>query len=220
MVLRMGGMVESAVVEAAHSLEARDEERAAQVRAADRAIDELEVQIHEEVARLIALRAPVGRDLRTALAVMKISSNLERVGDYAKNMAKRTTALAQVAPIEDSTAAIKRMAIAVEAMLKDALDAFVQRNEELAEEVRSRDTDIDQMYNGLFRQFLTHMLEDPGSITACMHLHFIAKNTERMGDHVTSIAEQVIYLVTAELPEEQRQKEDNTSYQVGPETDE
>ncbi len=216
MVLRMGGMVEAAVVDAAQSLDTRDEELANRVRRQDEAIDRLEMQINEEVARLIALRAPVGTDLRTALSVMKIASNLERVGDYAKNMAKRTGVLAQMDPIDDSTGAIRRMATSVETMLKDALDAFIQRDAGMAEDVRMRDADVDQMYNGLFRQFLTYMLEDPRNITACMHLHFIAENTERMGDHVTNIAEQVIYLVTAKLPGEQRPKNDQTPYETEP----
>lgn len=211
MMMRMGGMVETAVLDAARSLDTRDEELAKEVTANDKAIDALERQINEEVALLIALRAPVGRDLRTALAAMKIAGNLERVGDYAKNMAKRTGILNQVEPVGDSAGAVRRMAQQVQVMLKDALDAFIQRNEELAEDVRARDTDVDQMYNGLFRQFLTYMMEDPRSITACMHLHFIAKNTERMGDHVTNIAEQVIYLVTGDTPEERREKLDETS---------
>ena len=100
----------------------------------------------------------------------------------------------------------------VENMLKDALDSYIHRNADLALDVRDRDQEIDQMYNALFREFLTHMMEDPRNITACMHLHFIAKNIERMGDHVTSICEQVIYLVTGDMPEEGRTKEDRTSF--------
>jgi len=97
-------------------------------------------------------------------------------------------------------------------MLKDVLDSYIQRDVALAEEVRLRDLEVDQMYNALFREFLTHMMEDPRNITAAMHLHFIAKNLERTGDHVTSIADQVIYLVTGKIPEESRPKEDLTAY--------
>jgi hypothetical protein len=97
--------------------------------------------------------------------------------------------------------ALRRMAMTVDRMLKDALDSYIQRDVALAEDVRDRDLEVDQMYNALFREFLTYMMEDPRNITACMHLHFIAKNIERMGDHATAIAEQVIYLVTGELPE-------------------
>jgi phosphate transport system protein len=117
--------------------------------------------------------------------------------------------LAQIPAIEGSGGAIRRMARTVEAMLRDAIDAFIARDAALAAEVRARDLDVDQMYNALFREFLTYMLEDPRSITACMHLHFIAKNVERMGDHATSIAEQVIYLVEGHLPQDARPKTDS-----------
>ena len=135
------------------------------------------------------------------------------LGDYAKNMAKRTGVLAQMHPIDGAGGAIRRMARQVELMLKDALDAYIQRDEALARDVIERDVDIDQMYNTLFREFLTFMLEDPRNITACMHLHFIAKNIERMGDHATTIAEQVIYLVTGSLPDDARPKGDRTAHQ-------
>ncbi|ALG90266.1 MULTISPECIES: phosphate signaling complex protein PhoU [Actibacterium] len=213
-IMKMGGLVEAAVLDAAKSLERRDEELAEQVRAGDKAIDELEERVNEECARLLALRQPAATDLRTVLTVMKISANLERVGDYAKNMAKRTSVLVQMQPIDGASGAIRRMAKAVEGMMKDALDSYIQRDVELAQDVRMRDHEVDQMYNALFRQFLTFMMEDPRNITACMHLHFIAKNIERMGDHVTSIAEQVIYLATGEMPEDTRPKSDLTSFET------
>ncbi|KIC25201.1 MULTISPECIES: phosphate signaling complex protein PhoU [unclassified Leisingera] len=210
-IMKMGGLVEDAIREAARALETRDEELALTVRQGDKAIDGLEELINEETARLIALRAPAASDLRLVLSVMKIAVNLERIGDYAKNMAKRTGVLAQGPNISEGTSALRRMAREVERMLKDALDSYIQRDVELARDVIERDRDVDQMYNALFREFLTHMMEDPRNISACMHLHFIAKNTERMGDHVTAIAEQVIYLVTGEKPEEDRKKADTTS---------
>ncbi|WP_294611951.1 phosphate signaling complex protein PhoU [Roseovarius sp.] len=210
-IMKMGGLVERAISDAARSLETRDEELAEEVRGRDKAIDILEEEINEEAARVIALRAPTAGDLRLVLSVIKISANLERIGDYAKNMAKRTSILAQMSPVSGSPAALRRMAREVEAMLKDVLDAYIQRDVNLAYEVIQRDQDVDQMYNAIFREFLTFMMEDPRKITACMHLHFIAKNTERMGDHVTSIAEQVIYLVSGEMPEEPRPKGDETS---------
>jgi phosphate transport system protein len=212
-IMKMGGLVETAILNAAESLEARDEEAAEAVRRGDKAIDELEQWINEDCARCIAIRQPTASDLRTILTVMKIAGNLERIGDYAKNMAKRTSVLVQMHPIEGSAGSIRRMAKQVELMLKDALDAYIQRDPELAEDVRQRDGDVDQIYNSLFRNFLTYMMEDPRNITACMHLHFIAKNLERMGDHVTSIAEQVIYLVEGELPSDDRPKRDRTAYE-------
>lgn len=210
-IMKMGGLVEAAIMEGARALETRDEELAAKVVQDDKAIDGLEELINEDAARVIAIRAPAAVDLRVVLSVIKISGHLERVGDYAKNMAKRTSVLAQSPSVADSAAALRRMAREVELMLRDALDSYIQRDDELARDVIQRDRDVDQMYNALFREFLTHMMEDPRNISSCMHLHFIAKNVERMGDHVTAIAEQVVYLVTGNKPEEERAKADNTS---------
>ncbi|MEL7344940.1 MAG: phosphate signaling complex protein PhoU [Pseudomonadota bacterium] len=212
LIMKMGGLVEAATIDSARSLEQRDEELARQVMKGDQAIDELEELVNEAAARLIALRAPTAGDLRTVLSVLKISSNLERCGDYAKNLAKRTSVLVQMQPVDGASVAIRRMAREVEEMMKDALDSFIHRDAELALQVIDRDEDVDSMYNALFREFLTHMMEDPRNITACMHLHFIAKNIERMGDHVTSIAEQVVYLVTGSMPGDARPKGDRTSF--------
>lgn len=212
MLMKMGGLVEAAILDGAKSLETRDLELAETVRKGDKAIDALEEQVNEEATRVIALRAPTAGDLRTVMTVFKISSDLERCGDYAKNMAKRTTVLAEVAPVGSAGVSIRKMAREVQLMLKDALDAYIQRDDKLAEQVIRRDEEVDQIYNSLFRELLTHMMEDPRSITPCMHLHFVAKNVERMGDHVTNIAEQVVYLVTGELPDDQRVKHDDTSY--------
>lgn len=205
-IMKMGGLVEASILEAARALVERDVDLAETIRAGDRAIDALEDMINEDAARIIAMRQPMSSDLRIILAVMKVSGALERIGDYAKNIAKRTTVLAETPPINGSDQALKRMAREVETMLRDVLDAFVRRDAELAADVRERDHSVDQMYNALFREFLTHMMEDPRNITACMHLHFIAKNIERMGDHATNIAEEVIYLVTGEHPDEGRKK--------------
>ncbi len=210
-IMKMGGLVEAAITEAARALETRDEELAAKVVKDDKAIDGLEELINEDAARVIAIRAPAAVDLRVVLSVMKISGNLERIGDYAKNIAKRTGVLVQGVDVSENAAALRRMAREVELMLKDALDSYIQRDVELARDVIDRDRDVDQMYNALFREFLTHMMEDPRNITACMHLHFIAKNIERMGDHVTAMAEQVIYLVSGATPDEDRKKADTTS---------
>lgn len=206
MIVRMAGLVETSLLQAAEALETRDEELADTVREGDKVIDDLELQINTEAARMIALRAPAASDLRTALSVIKIASSLERCGDYTKNLAKRSNVLAQLSPVGGSTGSIRRIAKAVQLQLAGAIDAYIKRDYEMAIEVRNRDKDIDQMYNALFREFLTHMMEDPSNITACMHLHFIAKNIERLGDHATGIAEQVIYLITGHLPEESRPK--------------
>ncbi len=206
LIMKMGGLVETALSDAARALETQDDDLAERVRLGDAAIDAIEEEVNTECARLIALRAPMGSDLRTVLSVMKIASNLERCGDYAKNLAKRSKVLATMTPIPGAAGSLRRMAKQVELLLKDALDAFIARDAALAEDVRQRDLEVDQMYNALFREFLTHMLEDARNITACMHLHFIAKNIERVGDHATSIAEQVIYLSTGAMPGEARPK--------------
>jgi len=206
MIMKMGGLVEAQILDAALALETRDEELAEKVRNTDALVDEMEEMVNAEAARLLALRSPTASDLRTVLTVMKIAASLERVGDYCKNMAKRSHVLAQMPAINGAGGALRRMAKAVEVMLKDSLDSYIQRDLELAHDVRSRDRDVDQMYNALFREFLTYMMEDPRNITPCMHLHFIAKNLERMGDHATTIAEQVIYLITGKVPGEPRIK--------------
>lgn len=214
MIMRMGGLVEEAITNAAASLETRDEELADSVRRGDAALDRLEELINGEVARIIALRAPNATDLRMVLSIMKIAANLERVGDYAANMAKRTSVLVQMTPVGGSASSLRRMAKVVEGMMRDTLDAYIRRDVELAEDARHRDQEVDQMYNATFRELLTHMMEDPRNITPCMHLHFIAKNIERMGDHVTSIAEQVIYLATGSAPEGMRPKADRTPFET------
>ena len=212
MIMKMGGQVEMATTNAIKALETRDLELSQQVRRDDKIVDGLDEEIKADAARVLALRAPTAGDLRTVLSVMTISSHLERSGDYAKNIAKRTTVLIDMTPINGTVPALRRMARMVERMLADSLDAYIQRDADKAEDVRERDLEVDQMYNTLFRSLLTHMMEDPRNITACMHLHFIAKNIERMGDHATSIAEQTIYLVTGEMPDEDRPKGDTTAY--------
>jgi phosphate transport system protein len=212
LIMKMGGQVEEAILKAVKSLSDRDTELAEEVRAGDKSIDALEIQINDEAARTIALRAPVSKDLRSVLTVLRLAASLERIGDYAKNIAKRTSVLVEMNPVAGSDAALRRMAREVEQMLKDTLDAYVRGDAELAEDVRQRDQEVDQMYNALFREFLTFMMEDPRNITPCMHLHFMAKNIERMGDLTTNMAEQVIYLVTGEMPDEARPKGDKTAY--------
>ncbi len=210
LVMRMGGLVETALLDAAEALDTRDDDLAARVRSGDAAIDALEDQINAQCALLLALRGPTAGDLRTVLTVMKIAAALERSGDHAKNLAKRTAVLSQLSPVPGASGAIRRLAKAVVQMMTDALDAYIRRDVKLAEDVRARDRDIDQMYNSIFREFLTHMMEDPRTIGPCMHLHFIAKNIERVGDHATAVAEQVIYLVTGEMPGDDRPKVDST----------
>lgn len=203
---RMGGLVEAALVEAARALEAQDFPAADRIIAGDAAIDALEAFIQTEAATLIARRAPTAGDLRLVLAVMRAANSLERVGDYAKNVAKRTRVLGQSAPLDGHAGTIRRMSVLVSGMLEDAQLALVRKDAALAQDVRNRDVDIDQMYNTLFRSLFTYMMESAGNIGPSMHLHFIAKNIERAGDHATAIAEQAYYLATGALPDDPRPK--------------
>ncbi|KAA0910043.1 phosphate signaling complex protein PhoU [Aquicoccus porphyridii] len=210
-VMKMGGLVEKALMDAVRALKTHDVELAEAVRKGDKVVDELDLTVKTDTAQLLALRSPTASDLRTVLSVMEIASHLERCGDYAKNMAKRTIAMAESGEINGSLAALGRMSTFVEAMVKDALDAYIQRDTEKAAEIIERDLEADQIYNTLFRSLLTHMMEDHRNITVGMHLHFIAKNIERVGDHATGIAEQTIYLATGEFPEDDRPKLDRTA---------
>jgi len=197
-ILTMGGRVEEAISRAARALDTRDEDLAATVVQGDRAIDAMEEEINAQIVRILALRQPQADDLRGVVAVMKIAGDLERIGDYAKNMAKRVSVLATGGQIEGAGAAIRRQTRQVGQMLKDCLDAFARQDVALAEDVIARDAEVDHMTNALFREFITHMMEDPRNITACLHYTFIAKNTERMGDLVTGAAEQIVFLSTGQ----------------------
>jgi len=193
-VLKMGGQVESAILDAARALERRDAELAQLVVDGDKALDAAEEEINAQVVRLLALRQPQASDLRTAVAVMKTAGDLERLGDYAKNMAKRVPVLATSPMIEGAAGALRRQARLVGQMLTDMLDAFARNDAELARDVITRDIEVDDMTNALFREFITHMMEDPRNITPCLHYVFIAKNIERMGDLVTHGAENIIFV--------------------------
>jgi phosphate transport system protein len=212
LIMEMGGLVEKQIADAADALVHRDTELGARVRENDRRIDELNHRIDEMVVRVLALRQPMAEDLRIVICALKISAILERIGDYAKNIAKRTSVLAQATPIQASAKAIQRMSGLVQEMVHDVLDAYLARDIETADDVRLRDKEVDQVHNALFRELLTYMMEDPRNITPCMHLLFIAKNVERMGDHATGIAEQVHFMISGFLPDEDRPKEDSTSF--------
>ncbi|WP_071796650.1 phosphate signaling complex protein PhoU [Natronohydrobacter thiooxidans] len=200
-VLTMGGQVETAILNAARALDTRDEDLAAQVVQGDKSIDAAEEDINSQVVRLLALRQPQADDLRAAVAVMKMAGELERLGDYAKNMAKRVPVLIQSPVIDGADRALRRQARMVGQMLKDMLDAYARMDTELARDVITRDIEVDDMTNALFREFITHMMEDPRNITPCLHYIFIAKNIERMGDLVTHGAEHVIFVAEGKQAE-------------------
>ncbi len=212
-VLRMGGAAEAQLAGAIEALARRDSELAQKVVAGDEAIDQMDLELDENAVRTLALRQPMANDLRAVICALKISSDLERIGDYAKNVAKRTLALNQLAPHE-AARSIPRMAKLVQAIIKDVLDAYANHDPGRALDVWHRDEEVDEMYTALFRELLTYMMEDPRNITPCTHLLFIAKNIERIGDHATNIAETTHYLTTGKRIHGGRPKGDLSSFQV------
>lgn len=208
LILEMGGLVETQIKDAVESLVMRDADLAAAVRANDKKIDALELQVDEKCVRIIALRQPMAADLRSSICALKVSTNLERIGDYAKNIAKRGIVIAEEQHLGSASKTVERMGKMVRQMVSSVLDAYVARDVSVAAELRLQDEDVDHMHNALFRELLTHMAEEPKQITASMHLLFVAKNLERMGDHVTGIAEQIIYLVEGVLPDDDRPRSD------------
>lgn len=211
LLLEMGGLVETQITDAVDALIAHDAEAGRAVRRRDKAVDELETQIDELATRVLALRQPMADDLRRVICSFKVTTNLERIGDYAKNIGKRIDVISEYERIGASANTIRRMSDLVRVMVREVLDAYFTRDVAMAEEIRQRDEQVDQLHNTLFRELLTYMMENPHTITSCMHLLFIAKNVERMGDHATSIAEQIIYLVEGALPDDERPKGDRTS---------
>src|SRR3546814_803301 len=173
----------------------------------------MDIELDDNAVLTLALRDTVANDLREVSAALKIAGELERNGDYAKNVAKRTMVLNQLAPHE-SARSIPRMAKLVQAIIKDVLDAYANHDPDRAIDVWHRDEEVDEMYTGLFRELLTYMMEDPRNITPCTHLLFIAKNIERIGDHATNIAETTHYLSTGKRISGGRPKGDLSSFQV------
>lgn len=169
----------------------------------------LESTIEDQVVRLFALRQPMAVDLRFAFSSLRIANDLERIGDLAKNIAKRAIALNQLPPVRPIHA-VPRMTHIVQRMVRDVIDSYVERDAARARAVWHSDEEVDEMYNSLFREALTYMMEDPRRITGCTHLMFVAKNVERMGDHATNIAEQVVYLAEGQrMASEERPKIDS-----------
>ena len=212
-IARMGGLAEAQFASAITALARRDSELASSVIAADAKVDGLQNEIDQRALRALALRQPMANDLRTIVGTLRIAGELERIADYAANLAKRSIALNQ-GPVMPSVTTVARMAELVRAMIKDVIDAYLERSVEKARDVWRRDTDVDAIYNSLFRELLTYMMEDPRNITPCTHLLFIAKNIERMGDHATNIAELVEFLVTGTRVREERPKQDRTAFAV------
>ncbi|MCW5771272.1 MAG: phosphate signaling complex protein PhoU [Rhodospirillaceae bacterium] len=202
---RMGGLAEDQLSKALAAISEGDSSLAYEAIQADAKVDELEREAEQQVVRMLALRQPLANDLRTIVASLKISNNIERIADYAKNVAKRAVSINEMAAVQP-VYSIPRIGRAAAAMLKDVLDACNANDADKALEVWNRDETVDDLYTSFLREALTYMMEDARNITACTHLLFIAKNLERIGDHCTNIAENVYYLVTGRLPGGERPK--------------
>ena len=210
-IAEMGGLCEELLGQAFEALERRDSKRARMVVERDKAIDALERNLQEHAILMIARRQPMANDLRHVMTVIKIAGDLERIGDLAKNIAKRASALANVTTPKSLLIGLQHMTEYALGQLKDVLDAYSSSDADKAMTVWREDARIDALYNSIFREMLTYMMEDPRNIGMCTHLMFGAKNIERIGDHTTNIAENVHYLVRGTLPAETRPKGDETS---------
>ena len=195
LIAEMGGLAEQAIRAAIEALQRHDLEAAARIVAEDKKIDALEMQVEQLAVRIIALRAPMAVDLREVVAALKIAGVVERIGDYAKNIAKRVPLIDSHGDIEPLSV-LPAMATLAAALVHDVLDAFAARDAEAAVLVCERDKAVDDFYNSLFRVLVTHMMENPKTIGQVAHLLFIAKNLERVGDHATNVAEMVYYAAT------------------------
>jgi phosphate transport system protein len=195
LIAEMGGLAEVAIAGAVDALRKHDDEAAQKVVAGDAKIDALEAEVDQLAVRIIALRAPMANDLRDVIAALKISGIIERIGDYAKNIAKRVNQVEGRARIEPSTL-IPAMAEIAQSMVKDVLNAYAARDSALAIEVIARDEKLDNFYDSIFRNLVAHMMENPATISSAAHLLFVARNLERIGDHATNVAEMVHFAAT------------------------
>jgi phosphate transport system protein len=206
-IARMGGMTEDLLSDAIQAISVRDMALADTVVTRDALVDAQQVEIERKILRLLALRQPLARDLRQTVSALKIAAELERIGDLAKNIAKRTR-LVDPGPPPSALKGLARMGRLVIAQLKRVLDAYATLEMDAATGVRTRDEEVDEHYTSLFRELLTYMMEDPRTISGCTHLLFVAKNLERIGDHCTNIAEEIHFLVTGETLLSERPKVD------------
>ncbi len=195
LISEMGGLSEAAIAKAIDALVRHDEELAAQVVAGDAQIDALEAEVDDLAIRIIALRSPMANDLRDVVAALKIGGVIERIGDYAKNIAKRVKQVERRKQMEPLTL-IPAMAEIAQGMVRDVLNAYAARDQHLAINVIERDEKLDNFYDSIFRNLVAHMMENPATISSAAQLLFVARNLERIGDHATNVAEMVHYAAT------------------------
>ena len=211
-IVQMGHVAVVQLEAALDVVDRRDDSAARRIVANDESIDAAERRISHDVM-LLALRGPMARDLREILAGLRIPADLERIGDYAANVAKRSIALNATPPLPH-TSGLRALGMLAAGQVRLALRAYQTSDSELALQVRENDARLDEQYTALFRELLTYMMEDPRNITPCTHLLFMAKNLERIGDHATNIAENVWFLIHGEQPLPPREKRDDTSTTV------
>ena len=195
LIAEMGGLAETAIARAIEALVRHDEDLAAKVVASDAKLDALEAEVDQLAVRIIALRAPMADDLRDVIAALKISGVVERIGDYAKNIARRVGSIDQQKNFEPLTL-IPVMAEMAQGMVRDVLNAFAARDQHMAVNVIERDEKLDNFYDSIFRNLVAHMIENPATISSAAQLLFVARNLERIGDHATNVAEMVYYAET------------------------
>ena len=210
----MGGLAEKMLADAISALVRRDTALAQSVIATDIRLDLLQREVEEHAILTIARRQPLAVDLRETISAIRVSGDVERIGDLAKNIAKRSLAIASQFQPQKIVLGVQHMGDLVLAQLKDVLDAYTQQDAKVALDVWQRDGQIDALYTSLFRELLTYMMEDPRNISFCTHLLFCAKNIERIGDHTTNIAETIHYLVTGETLSIDRPKDDRSNFET------
>jgi len=208
----MGGIAEKMLADSINALVRRDTPLAQSVIATDARLDVLQREVEEHAILMIARRQPLAVDLRETISAIRVSGDVERIGDLAKNIGKRALAVAGQFQPQKIVVGLQHMSDLVIAQLKDVLDAYAQQDAKRALDVWQRDGQIDALYTSLFRELLTYMMEDPRNISFCAHLLFCAKNIERIGDHTTNIAETIHYLVTGENLAIDRPKNDRSSF--------
>jgi phosphate transport system protein len=211
MIAEMGGLAERQIGDAVDALNRRDAPLSQSVIAADTKIDSLQREIEEKAILTIARRQPMAVDLRDVVGALRVSNDLERIGDLAKNIAKRVEVLDSELNLKKVMRGVEHMTELVLTQIKDVLDAFARRDVVKALQVWRGDEEVDAVNNSLFRELLTYMMEDPRNISVCIHLLFCAKNIERMGDHATNIAETIYYMAEGHALPDERPKGDNTS---------
>ena len=211
MLAQLGGLAETQFANAIDALERRDNRNIDAIVQGDKQLDELEYELNERALEIIALRSPVAADLRRVVVTLKVAGILERIGDYAKNMAKRSRVIIEHENSKSENVSVARMAALVQQMLNQVLDAYASNDSDLAMDVWDRDTEVDRMHTSMFREMLARMSENPEQVSASSHLLFIAKNIERIGDHTTGIAEQIFFLANGQFPDDERPKADKSS---------